>query len=349
MKDYEKVNWEDSPSVATPLNAENLNHMDDGIEAATEAVTAVENDLKDNFYNAEEAEDYFLSQNDAKDTYVTKTELANKPDKATTLLGYGITDTYTKNQTDELLGKKANTQDVNKSLNAKQDALTFDSTPTIGSNNPVTSHGVAAALSYKADSKSVASKADKATTLAGYGITDAYTKDEIEDNYLTIIAGQNINQNIIALQSNVIDLKNDKSDKATTYTKDETDNLINEIIECGTSKLTCTQGSNYIDVYATRCYYQKVGTMVDLSLQITFNVDILPPNEESVKLNGLPYKRDTQTEYDTPVYFVKDYSGNGYILSIGEAGIQIKVKDINTEGVYRANRIIACHVFYMTS
>jgi hypothetical protein len=110
---------------------------------------------------------------------------------------------YTQDDTDELLNKKA-------------DALTFDSTPTIGSNNPVTSHGVAAALSYKADSKSVTSKADKATTLSGYGITDAYTKDEIEDNYLTIIAGQNINRNIIDLQTKITDLKNDKSDKATT-------------------------------------------------------------------------------------------------------------------------------------
>jgi hypothetical protein len=121
------------------------------------------------------------------------------------------------------------------------------------------------------------------------------------------------------------------------------------IVESGSSTLTCTQGSSFIDVYATRCYYQKVGTMVDLSLQITFNVDILPPNEESIRLNGLPYKRDTQTEYSTPVYFVKDQSGNEYTLLVVETGIIIRIKDINTEGVYRGNRTIACHVFYMTS
>jgi hypothetical protein len=169
----------------------------------------------------------------AKRLSAVEKEVSEKSDKATTLDGYGITDGenssnkvstrqnvtdtdksypslayldnyyYTQDDTDELLGKKA-------------DTLTFDSTPTIGSNNPVTSHGVAAALSYKADSKSVTSKADKATTLSGYGITDAYTKDEIEDNYLTIIAGQNINRNIIDLQTKITDLKNGKADKATT-------------------------------------------------------------------------------------------------------------------------------------
>lgn len=30
---YEPINWEDAPSVATPLSAENLNHMDNGIGA----------------------------------------------------------------------------------------------------------------------------------------------------------------------------------------------------------------------------------------------------------------------------------------------------------------------------
>jgi hypothetical protein len=210
MNDYNKIGWVNGSEPA--ISAENLNHMDDGIEAATEAVTAVENDLKDNFYNAEEAEDYFLSQNDAKETYATKTELANKADKATTLAGYGITDTYTKNQTDELLGKKANTQDVDDALSAKQDALTFDSTPTIGSNNPVTSNGVASVLSSKADTKSVTGKADKATTLAGYGITDTYTKDEIENNYLTIIAAQNIYVELNNLLKNI----DEKANKATT-------------------------------------------------------------------------------------------------------------------------------------
>lgn len=39
---YERINWEDADSTATPLNADNLNHMEDGIAAATQGVQAVE-------------------------------------------------------------------------------------------------------------------------------------------------------------------------------------------------------------------------------------------------------------------------------------------------------------------
>ena len=41
MANYDRVNWEDAPSKETPLNAENLNSMDAGIEAVDEAVENV--------------------------------------------------------------------------------------------------------------------------------------------------------------------------------------------------------------------------------------------------------------------------------------------------------------------
>ena len=95
----------------------------------------------------------------------TKTEadnsLANKADKATTLEGYGITDTYTKSY-------------IDKSLNNKQEKRGLDTEPTLNSPNYLTSGTVYTALQKKAD---------KATTLAGYGITDAYTKGETQKNY----------------------------------------------------------------------------------------------------------------------------------------------------------------------
>ena len=42
MEAYQKINFEDSPSSTTPLSAANLNHMDDGIAAVTEAATNLE-------------------------------------------------------------------------------------------------------------------------------------------------------------------------------------------------------------------------------------------------------------------------------------------------------------------
>lgn len=62
-------------------------------------------------------------------------------------------------------------------LATKQDTLTLDDVPTEGSENAVKSKGVYTALQ---------AKADKATSLAGYGITDAYTKTEI-DGKLTMM------------------------------------------------------------------------------------------------------------------------------------------------------------------
>lgn len=40
----------------------------------------------------------------------------------------------------------ATSEDIKTALNAKQDKLTFDTTPTEGSTNPVTSEGIAAAI-----------------------------------------------------------------------------------------------------------------------------------------------------------------------------------------------------------
>ena len=59
---------------------------------------------------------------------------------------------------------------VKNNIAGKQDTLTFDTTPTTSSTNPVTSNGIYTALSGKAAT---------ATTLAGYGITDAYTQTQL--------------------------------------------------------------------------------------------------------------------------------------------------------------------------
>ena len=77
-------------------------------------------------------ETYSKTEIDQKGFLTEHQDISGKADKATTLAGYGITDAYTKTQTD-----------------AKITELTTG-------------------------------KADKATTLSGYGITDAYTKTEVD-------------------------------------------------------------------------------------------------------------------------------------------------------------------------
>lgn len=86
-------------------------------------------------------------------------------------------------------------------LSKYQTKLTFDTTPTSLSANPVTSGGIYAYLAgkyalrtsipvktsqltndsgYLTAHQDISGKADKATTLAGYGITDAYTSTEVD-------------------------------------------------------------------------------------------------------------------------------------------------------------------------
>ena len=77
-------------------------------------------------------ETYSKTEIDQKGFLTEHQDISGKADKATTLAGYGITDAYTKTQTDSKITEL-----------------------TTG-------------------------KADKATTLQGYGITDAYTKTEVD-------------------------------------------------------------------------------------------------------------------------------------------------------------------------
>lgn len=109
-----------------------------------------------------------------------------KADKATTLAGYGITDAYTKSQVDAAVATAVPKSKVMTTYTAHYDisdgqieiylannngtaAKEFKITP----NSLVWNNQTIATVDQIPD---VSNKADKATTLAGYGITDAYTK-----------------------------------------------------------------------------------------------------------------------------------------------------------------------------
>ena len=113
---------------------------------------------------------------------VTKmqTDVAGKADAATTLTGYGITDAYTKTETDTAVGKKADKATTLTGYGIT-DAYTKTETDTaIGKKadkaTTLTGYGIADAYTKTETDTAIGKKADKATTLTGYGITDAYTK-----------------------------------------------------------------------------------------------------------------------------------------------------------------------------
>ena len=64
----------------------------------------------------------YLTKEEADSTYATKVELGNKADKATSLVGYGIADAYTKGEVDSALVNKADVSVVE----AKADKTTTD-------------------------------------------------------------------------------------------------------------------------------------------------------------------------------------------------------------------------------
>lgn len=139
------MNWENTPSTATPLTADNLNHMDEGIERATDGAIALESEIA----TARGSHDSLGARLDTADA-----NLANKADKSTTLAGYGITDAYTKEKTDQKLAQKLN-------------SMPFDSEPKNNSPCYLTSGAVYSALLVKADKTALATKYDSSNIESG--------------------------------------------------------------------------------------------------------------------------------------------------------------------------------------
>lgn len=153
MNKYTRMNWENTPSTATPLTADNLNHMDEGIERATDGAIALETEIA----TARGGSNSLGARLDTVDT-----NLANKADKASTLAGYGITDAYTKKKTDQKLAQKLN-------------SMPFDSEPKYNSPCYLTSGTVYSALLVKADKTALATKYDSSNIESGTSTLTPYS------------------------------------------------------------------------------------------------------------------------------------------------------------------------------
>lgn len=115
-------------------------------------------------------------------TTTNATAISGKADKATTLAGYNIGDAYTKTETDSAIDNKiaASSETLQTAIDgkvAKTDIATTISAEAEASDTKVASEK-AVATTVAGINTAIEGKADKATTLAGYGITDAYTKTE---------------------------------------------------------------------------------------------------------------------------------------------------------------------------
>ena len=175
------MNWENTPSTATPLTADNLNHMDEGIERATNGAIALETEITtargdsadlNTRFTADEAsleavKSEIATARGSHDSLGARLDtadanLANKADKSTTLAGYGITDAYTKERTDQKLAQKLN-------------SMPFDSEPKNNSPCYLTSGTVYSALLVKADKTALATKYDSSNIKSGTSTLTPYS------------------------------------------------------------------------------------------------------------------------------------------------------------------------------
>ena len=162
MNKYNKIGFVNGSAPA--LNADNLNHMDEGIERATDGAIALETEIATARGDSADLNTRFISGEASIEA--VKSEIATARGSQSSL-GARL-DTVDTNLTN-----KANKSDID-SINSR-----LQSTETTLKNKANTTDV----------SNGLANKANKATTLAGYGITDAYTQEVIN-----MKLGQKLNQ-----------------------------------------------------------------------------------------------------------------------------------------------------------
>lgn len=223
MNKYNKIVFVNGS--APPLNADNLNHMDEGIKRVTDGAIALETEITTargssnslgarlDTADANLAKKANKSNIDSINSRLQSTEtmlknkanitdmsngLANKADKATTLAGYGITDAYTQEKTNEKLAQKLN-------------SMPFDSEPKNNSPCYLTSGAVYNALLVKADKTALSTKYDSSNIESGTSTLTPYSAvtDKIKSancTYKTIgdivIVSATVKMNAVSLAGN---------------------------------------------------------------------------------------------------------------------------------------------------
>ena len=182
--------------------------LDDlGIQAKGEYATKAQGTKADTAVQPSDLSAYATTEamNSALANKADTSALAGKANKSTTLNGYGITDAYTKTEADgkyatKAQGTKADTAVQPSALSAyvttetasstyatkvelgnKADTSALDAYLTTA--NATSTYATKASLSGYATTSALDGKANKSTTLNGYGITDAYTKTDADGKY----------------------------------------------------------------------------------------------------------------------------------------------------------------------
>ena len=274
----------------TALDAKSVNPVQNKV------LTAIINNLVPN-------EEGFINTFNLADGAVTLDKLAedlakiinNKANKATTLDGYGITDAYTQSQIKAKLDQKLKKMPFDSE--PKQESPCYLTSGTVynallakaNKASTLAGYGITDAYTKNAVDASLANKADKATTLDGYGITDAYTKTTLK----SLLAGK----------LDAMSFDNEPTFNSPCYLTSGTvysaltKKFDNSNIETGKGNLAPAQA--IYDGYEGSFNYSKIGKIVTVALNIT----TLIAGKNYVQFSGLPYTALTASRLSSFVVY----------------------------------------------
>lgn len=282
--------------------------------------------------------------------------VAKKADKATTLSGYGITDAYTTTQVDAKVKTltEADTTldgkigDVADDLAEHIEAYTEYKTATnasIATNKTATETNATAIAGLQT---TVDGKADKATTLSGYGITDAYTKTEV-DAKVTVLT-DDIDANSADIDDLETEVSGIKTDVATNTASIAT---LNSTVGDSTTGLVKSVNTNTSDIASMKTSISTIntdlGNKVDTSTYTSkvseLETAINTKATKATTLNGYGITNAyTKTEVDGLVDDINDelakklVAGDAMVFKglLGDGGVSaLPTTDVNNGDTYK--------------
>lgn len=272
MNKYNKIGFVNGSAPA--LNADNLNHMDEGIEQVTNGAIALETEVNQLKSNAE------IDETNLADV---KSEITSARGESETLgerLDNLLPDEVDVITTDHMQDGAVKTLKIADAA-VTQSKLSADLKSSISS------------IANKADTAdvnaSLALKADKATTLDGYGITDAYTKTTVK----SLLAGK----------LDAMSFDNEPTLNSPCYLTSGTvysalaKKFDNSNIETGKGNLAPAQA--IYDGYEGSFNYSKIGKIVTVALNIT----TLIAGKNYVQFAGLPFMAMTASRLSSFVVY----------------------------------------------
>ena len=282
MNKYNKIVFVNGSAPA--LNADNLNHMDEGIEQATDGAIVLETEVNQLKSNAE----------------IDKTNLETVKSEITAARGESETlgerlDNLLPDEVDVITSDHMRDGSV-KASKIANDAITTDkiiAKAITASKLSLELLTLINSVANKADTAdvnaSLALKADKATTLDGYGITDAYTKTTVK----SLLAGK-----LDAMSFDSEPTLNSPCylTSGTVYSA-LTKKFDNSNIETGKGNLAPAQA--IYDGYEGSFNYSKIGKTVTVALNIT----ALVAGKNYVQFAGLPYTALTASRLSSFVVY----------------------------------------------